>query len=195
MENTTETPKSKLHPLMAGAAGAVIIASLVAVAAITGNLPGSSAQKGPDQQASGGATAPAAKPAQQSGAPKQLASAPTTSHAKARCADCGVVVDVKEVVVKGESSGIGAVAGGVGGAVIGHEVMSGKNQGLATIAGGVVGAVAGNEIEKHAKTHKRYDVAVRMEDGSTKTVAYAEPPTWRSGDRVKVAGATLEPAK
>ena len=43
------------------------------------------------------------------------------------------------------------------------------------------------------KTHKRYDVAVRMEDGSTRTVSYEQAPTWRSGDHVRVAEGKIQP--
>ena len=182
----TDQTRSRIHPLMAGAAVAVIIASGVAVAAITGNLPGSSAQKAEPQPA-------AASPKQNTSAkPTQLASAPTATQAKAKCMDCGVVTDVKVVEVKGQGSGIGAVAGGVVGAVVGHEVVDGRNQGLATVAGGVAGAVAGHEIEKYSKNKKTHNVSIKMEDGSTKTIAYAEAPAWKPGDRVKVAGTKLE---
>ncbi len=214
---TTET-KSRLHPLVAGAAAAVIIFSLVGVAAITGHLPGSSAQKSesaagapPVSSASPGAAAPAttaasaaaskpspsapARPSQSAAAkPTQVAAAPA-APAKPRCIDCGTVIDVKMVEIKGEGSGIGAVAGGVAGGVLGHEIVDGKNQGIATIAGAAAGAFAGHQIEKHAKTKKRWDVAVKMEDGTAKTVAYAEAPAWKAGDKVRVAGATLEPRK
>ena len=42
-----EAQKTKLHPLVAGAAAAVIVAAGVAVAAITGVLPGSKAEIAP----------------------------------------------------------------------------------------------------------------------------------------------------
>jgi outer membrane lipoprotein SlyB len=202
---TTES-KSRIHPLMAGAAVAVIVFSLVGVAAVTGYLPGSSAQKAEPAPAassplssSAAPVAPSSTPAKQPQAaaspkPTQVASAPA-APAKARCVDCGTVLDVKVVEVKGEGSGLGAVAGGVAGGVLGHEVVDGKNQGIATIAGAAAGAFAGHQIEKHAKTKKRWDVAVRMQDGSTRTVAYAEAPAWKAGDKVRVAGATLEPLK
>jgi outer membrane lipoprotein SlyB len=196
---TTEN-KSRIHPLMAGAAAAVIIAAMVGVAAMTGNLPGSSAQKAEPAAAAPAkpAAAAAAKPAQPGAAKHtQVASAPTTaqaaSHPKAHCADCGVVTDVKLVEIKGEGSGVGAVGGAVVGGVVAHEIFDGKNQGLATIAGAAGGALAGNAIEKNVKTKKRYDVSIKMEDGSSKTIAYAEAPAWKAGDKVKVSGAKVEP--
>ena len=209
----TTQSRSRIHPLMAGAAVAVIVFSLVGVAAVTGYLPGSSAQKAEPAPAaasplssSAAPVAPSSAPAKQpqAASPKQAQAAPSkptqvaaaaAAPAKARCVDCGTVLDVKMVEVKGEGSGLGAVAGGVAGGVLGHEVVDGKNQGIATIAGAAAGAFAGHQIEKHAKTKKRWDVAVRMQDGSTRTVAYAEAPAWKAGDKVRVAGATLEPLK
>ena len=196
--------RSRLHPLVAGAAAAVIIASAVGVAAMTGKLPGSSAQQAEPQSGAPAASAPAAtaaqhpagnKPAHTAQKPVQVASAASsTAQAKPHCAACGVVTDVKEVVAKGEGSGVGAVGGAVVGGVVAHEIFDGRNQGLATIAGAAGGAVAGNAIEKNVKTKKHYEVAVRMDDGTSKTIAYAEAPAWKPGDKVKVAGAKLEPA-
>ncbi|HEX2567303.1 MAG TPA: glycine zipper 2TM domain-containing protein [Burkholderiales bacterium] len=194
--------KSRIHPLMATAAVAVIILSAVAVAAITGYLPGSNAQKADEQaamsqpQANTAKTpqASAAKPAQAAAQPRtQVASAAPahTAQAKPHCANCGVVQDVKEVELKGEGSGLGAVAGGVVGAVVGNQFGHGTGNTVMTVAGAAGGALAGNEIEKRAKTHKRYDVAVKMADGSMKTVSFEQQPTWRAGDHVKLENGTL----
>ncbi|MFN2646239.1 MAG: hypothetical protein ABR570_14715, partial [Burkholderiales bacterium] len=98
-----EGQKTRLHPLVAGAAAAVIIAAGVGVAAITGVLPGSKAEMAPT---------PEAKPAQV--AKTRVASAPQTQHrAVPVCRECGVIVEVKESDVLGKGTGIGAVAGGV----------------------------------------------------------------------------------
>ena len=207
-DSTLPNETRRIHPLVAGAAAAVIITSGVGVAAVTGYLPGSNAEKAdPAAQSAAPASAPGktaasgaaqshpAKPAHAAPARQQVASAQPTAQAKAHCAACGTVIDVKAVEVKGEGSGVGAVAGGVAGGVLAHEIFDGKNQGLATIAGAAGGAFAGNAIEKNVKTKKHYEVAVRMEDGSTKTLAYAEQPSWKSGDRVKVNGPNLEPAQ
>jgi outer membrane lipoprotein SlyB len=185
--------KRRLHPLVAGASVAVIVLSAVGVAAITGHLPGTQAEKGPEAQAV--ASAPAGKsldrPLQRPAPPRQqIAAAP------APCVNCAVVVGVTEVKVKGEGTGLGAVAGGVAGALLGNELGSGGSRGsrnVATVAGGAAGALAGHEIEKYARSGKRYDVALRMEDGSSRTVSFAELPTWRAGDRVRVVDGKIEP--
>ena len=199
-DQVMQQPKSRIHPLVAAASVGVILLCLVAVAAIMGWLPGSSAQKSdeqaaqqpPAQQQQAAASKPSApKPAQ---APHrtQVASA-TPAQSRPHCANCGVVQDVKEVDVKGEGSGLGAVAGGVVGAVVGNQFGHGTGNTVMTVAGAAGGALAGNEIEKHAKAHKRYDVAVRMPDGSMQTVSYEAQPSWRAGDRVRIVNGKLEP--
>lgn len=183
-----DTPtKSGIHPLMAGAAVAVIVAAGVAVAAITGYLPGSKAEiadKAPEKPA---VAQHPAKPAQSH--KQQVASAqPSSSKTQtaAVCQDCGVIVEVKEVEVKGKGTGIGAVAGGVGGAVVGHEIGDGSRAG--TAVGAVVGAVAGHQIERQARAHKKYEITVRMNDGSIRNLSdeSGTPVTLKSGDKVRV---------
>src|SRR5947208_739857 len=161
---------NRIHPLVAGAAVAVIVAGGVAVAAITGYLPGSKAEMAPEKAV----VSHPAKPAQ----PRQ--------HVAAACHDCGVIVEVKEVEVLGKGSGIGAVAGGVGGAVLGHEIGDGSRAG--TAVGAVVGAVAGHQIERKAREHKKYEITVRMNDGSTKQLSdeSGNPNSLKSGDKVRV---------
>jgi len=98
----------RIHPLMAGAAASVIVLSGVGVAALTGVLPRTQAEK-----------------------------AIESPVAKKACADCGVVVAVKLVEQKGDGTGLGAVVGGAAGAVVGHEITDGKDLGtLIGAAGG-----------------------------------------------------------
>ena len=176
-----EQAKSRLRPLLAGAAVAVIIAAGVAVAAITGYLPGSNAEIAPTDKAS-------APQASHPAAQRHVAAAKPESHphVAAVCHDCGVIMEVKEVDVMGKGSGIGAIAGGVGGAVLGHEIGDGSRAG--TAVGAVVGAVAGHQIERKAREHKKYEITVRMNDGSTKAVTdeSGDQVSWKSGDKVRV---------
>ena len=227
----TET-KSRIHPLLATAAIAVIVLCVVGVAAITGYLPGSSAQKTPPEPAAAltqpaapaaapvapapvaaasapaeTATAPKPKPAQAAAkpsapkspaqpvaapAPAPVVAAAPIAPPKPVCVDCGVVTGVSEVEVKGQASGLGAVAGGVAGAVIGNQVGSGSTRTIARIAGAAGGAYAGHQIEKNARTAKKYDVGVKLDDGTVRTISYDAPPTWRAGDRVRIVGGKLE---
>lgn len=105
------------------------------------------------------------------------------------CPECGVVMSVREVQVKGKGTGVGAVAGGVAGAVLGKELSGGKD--LGTLVGAAGGAIAGHEIERHARTTKRYQIQVRMTDGSERTVTYYTAPKWKAGDRVRLENGKL----
>ena len=105
------------------------------------------------------------------------------------CADCGVVVAVRQSEKKGEGTGVGAVVGGVAGAVLGREIADGRDAG--TLLGAAGGAVAGHQIERHARTTKRFHVDVRMENGTLKTVTSETQPAWKSGDRVRLQGGKL----
>jgi outer membrane lipoprotein SlyB len=116
----------------------------------------------------------------------------STYTSKTKCADCGRIESVQEIVTRGEGSGVGAVGGAVVGGAVGHQVGSGRGQDLATVAGAVGGAVAGNEIEKRVKSTKSYAITVRLDDGSSRVIYEANPPTWRPGDQVKVTNGTIQ---
>jgi uncharacterized protein YcfJ len=113
------------------------------------------------------------------------------SQAQARCDNCGVVVDMKEVKVKGESSGAGMVIGGIAGGVLGHQVGSGRGKDVATVAGAAGGAYAGNEIEKNNKSKTEYKVIVKMENGDERTFVYSQPSSYRVGDKVRIVDRKL----
>lgn len=125
--------------------------------------------------------------------PQPVAQPAPAAIAQARCYDCGEVAAVNAIEQKGEGSWIGPVAGGVGGAILGKQVGKGSGNTIMTILGAAGGAWAGHKIEQKVRTTTRWDVVVRMEDGSTRTVSAAEQPLWRVGDRVRVNNGTLEP--
>ena len=119
-----------------------------------------------------------------------LAALPAT-QSFAACVDCGTVVDVRTVTQKGESSGAGAVLGGIAGGVLGHQVGSGRGNTAATVVGAAGGAYVGNEVEKNRNTVTKYVVYVKMEDGSTRNWTYTKPTSYRVGDKVKVVDRKL----
>lgn len=129
--------------------------------------------------------APAAPAAQRvAQAPVERAKPPAPT-----CQNCGVVESVQAVKVKGDGTGVGAVAGGVLGGVVGNQFGSGNGRAAMTVLGAVGGGVAGNEVEKHVKAKTVYSVRVRMDDGSLRTLQQAQAPA--TGARVQVEGSTL----
>jgi outer membrane lipoprotein SlyB len=108
------------------------------------------------------------------------------------CATCGTVESVSTVQREAKPSGVGVVAGGVLGAIVGNQIGKGSGRAVATVAGAVGGGWAGNAIEKNMKKTTVYQVHVRMEDGSVKTIEQAAPAS--VGARVTVHGGALHPA-
>lgn len=170
------------HPLAWVAGIAVILFSVAGFAAIMGWIPtsiGGASNIEMDKSAKKAAPSGAAKTKTP---PAQVAS----SAPVAKCTTCGTIESVREIAAKGEGSGLGAAGGAVVGGLLGHQVGGGSGKQIATVVGAVGGAVAGNEVEKRVKATKSYDITVRLDDGSTRVINAANPPSWRSGDRVKI---------
>jgi len=205
----SNAPKSSTHPLVVGAAAAVILVSGLGAAAIMGWLPSSSGH-GADSNGQTPAAQVASAPVQ-AGTPAvvQASSAPvqapiqhhspavhhapvqTASNGPAICHECGVIESVNEIDTKGQGSGVGAVGGAVVGGLLGNQVGNGHGRQLATIAGAIGGAMAGNKIEGEVKATKSYDISVRLNDGSLRTFHQTSVPAWRSGDHVRVVDGSL----
>ncbi|MBX3651395.1 MAG: glycine zipper 2TM domain-containing protein [Burkholderiales bacterium] len=198
----------KINPLIALAAISVTLFSLVGIAMMTGILPSSfskssetvletAAPKAPEKQ--NARTDPPATPK----APAKTAAAkapaqPSTAQARPEpakaapvCNNCGVVASVNAIKLQGEGSGLGAVAGGVVGGLLGNQVGGGSGKKIATVAGAAGGAYAGHQTEKHLKSTVRYDVTVKMDDGSTQTFSYDTQPAFQAGSKVRVVNGLL----
>ena len=119
------------------------------------------------------------------------AAAPPRSATAAVCAHCGVVEAVTPVQQKGEATGLGAVGGAVVGGLLGSAVGGGDGKKAMTVIGAVGGGVAGNEIEKRQRATTVYQVKVRMDDGTLRTVTQATAPS--VGQKVTLEGEQLKP--
>ena len=117
------------------------------------------------------------------------------------CADCGTVEAVTAVQRQGEVNGVavgnttvglGTVAGGVVGGLLGNQVGGGNGKTAMTVLGAAGGAFAGNQIEKNMKKVTVYQVRVRMNDGSTRNVEVSS--SIPVGSRVIVEGNNLRMA-
>jgi outer membrane lipoprotein SlyB len=103
----------------------------------------------------------------------------------------GIVQSVLEVEQKGDAKGVGAVGGGLAGAVLGHNI--GDHNKLVTILGAAGGAFVGNQVEKQARATKHWELTVRYDDGTTQTFASEAQPFWHQGDRVRLYEGKLQP--
>lgn len=150
---------------------------------------------------------PATKPVQKS-KPKtttqKRAAKPATVHQAATnnvtekktqppiCQDCGTITAIDMVEQAGEGSGLGAIVGGVAGAVLGHQVGGGTGKDIATIAGAAGGAYAGHQVEKNVKKTKRYDITVKMENGQQHVVSLPDAGSFMVGDKIKLIDGKLQ---
>jgi outer membrane lipoprotein SlyB len=120
---------------------------------------------------------------------------PPVAAAPAVCHDCGVVASVRAIEKPGDGSGVGAVVGGVAGGATGSQFGKGRGQIVGTVIGAVGGAIAGHQVERHVvRKQTLYEITVRLEDGTTRTIVQDTEPAWHPGDPVRVDGDELRGA-
>lgn len=171
------------------AAGAVIALSAVGAGVMTGLIPGVSSQGNPPPVEPARVESRAPAPAPAAKEPARAASAQPVrpkATAPAVCADCGVIESVNAVEVPGEATGAGAVAGAIGGLIVGNQIGSGRGKTLAKVAGAAGGAYAGHQIEKNVRKKIEYHVAVRMDDGTHRTLVQPSGESLAAGARVRI---------
>ncbi len=88
----------------------------------------------------------------------------------------GVVVNVRDVKIEGNKSGVGAGAGVLGGGVAGSAIGSGgRSNAIGAIGGAVVGGIAGAVIEENATRQMGIEYVVETENGNLITLVQGEP--------------------
>jgi outer membrane lipoprotein SlyB len=190
-----QATSTRLHPLLAVAAVSLSVLCGVGVASLTGLVPLSKGEESPLQipsevikpiepaishpvakpaapkpvarKAAARAAAPVADP-ESVEAPQQIVEATKPQPLPGQLA---VVESVREVKEPGDAKGVGAIAGGV-----------------------VGGVLAGHQIEKQARADKRWQIGLRLDDGSQRTLSSETEPAWRTGDRVRLLDDKLQPA-
>jgi outer membrane lipoprotein SlyB len=86
-----------------------------------------------------------------------------------------VVLSVRNVVVDGSQSGIGAAVGGVTGAVAGS--TRGGSNAESNVIGllvGVAGAVAGNAVERMATREEAVEILVQLKNGDRRAIVQSK---------------------
>jgi outer membrane lipoprotein SlyB len=212
--NAMETTNSRLHPLLTAAAISVTVLSAVGVGTLTGLLPHSMGQ--PKEAAPVQIAQEVAKPATKPVQKKPVARAATphpsvpvaysdfgqeprlaqveTPRPVVKAGHVGTVQAVREVKDPGQHTGLGPIAGGIAGAVLGDQVGGhGNTRKILTVLGAAGGAYAGREIEKQARATKHWEIDVRGDDGAQETVRSEVVPTYNAGDRVRVLEGRLQP--
>ena len=113
------------------------------------------------------------------------------AHADSCKPDCGRITGIEHYTKEGTGSGVGVVAGGVAGALLGNQVGTGNTRTVATVGGAAGGAYLGNMAEKKVKTKKVSKVSVKMDSGNTRTFELGGNTQFANGDRVQVQDGKL----
>lgn len=146
--------------------------------------------KAPNSMAAPSSPKPVAVVKPPAGQAKPLVAPVGSVKSKPVCMDCATVTEVIPIEREGEAKGVGAVAGGVLGALVGNQFGKGQGKDVATIIGAVGGGIAGNQVEKKMKKVTVYQVRLRMDDGGIQGLEQTEPIG--VGARVRLQGNTLQ---
>lgn len=104
-------------------------------------------------------------------------------------AEYGRVQSIDLVRAENQTSGGGALVGGLVGAVVGRQIGSGSGRTAGTLVGAVGGALIGNQVEKNQRgAHDFYRVVIRTEYGQVRSFDYQQLADLRVGDRVRIEG-------
>ena len=98
----------------------------------------------------------------------------------------GVVESVRQVTIEGETTPVGALAGGIVGGVAGSNVGGGKGSTIGSVLGAVAGGMAGNAIEGQVSKKAGLEITVKLDSGQLIAVTQEADEAFRPGERVRV---------
>jgi len=100
--------------------------------------------------------------------------------------ELGIVEHVREVLIEGTKSGIGAAIGSAVGGIAGSEVGHGSGRQIATVLGAAGGGAAGAAAEEAATRQTGLEITVELDNGRLIAVTQAADEAFNIGDRVRV---------
>lgn len=107
-----------------------------------------------------------------------------------KCTNCGKVAEIRVSEASDWKKYAAPVGGAVVGGVIGNQFGGGSGKTALTVVGALGGGLLGHKVESKHRD-KVYEVVVRMDDGSHRTVTYQSQPPVREGDRVRLRDGQL----
>ena len=120
-----------------------------------------------------------------------LALAPADVAAQSKkCSNCGRVEQIRVSESSDWKKYAAPAAGAVVGGVIGNQFGGGSGKTALTIVGALGGGVLGHKAESKSRD-KVYEVVVKMDDGTHRTVTYKSQPPVREGERVRLRDGQL----
>ena len=136
------------------------------------------------------ATAPTAAPPPLVPPVSRAAPVPRVAQAPERpaCGDCAIVETIRVEPGTERRGVIGAIAGGIAGAVLGDKIAEAHRRHVMQALGAVAGALLGREIEMRQTSAPAYTVVLRLPDGSALERRYDQAPPFQVGDSVSLSG-------
>ena len=120
---------------------------------------------------------------------------PVPPPPKPLCTDCAVVESMRSVKAPPRGGWAGAVTGAIAGAIIATESAAPRDRPWTRWLGALGGGLVGREIERQATRRERFEVVLRLPDGSALTRSYDSAPAFKTGDTVSVSGSLRSGAR
>jgi len=105
---------------------------------------------------------------------------------QAHTVETGTVESVKEVMIEGTQTPLGAAAGGIAGGVLGSTIGRGSGRTLATVGGALAGAAGGALAEEAMTSKKGLEIVVKKDSGETIVVVQEADVPIHPNDRVRI---------
>lgn len=123
-----------------------------------------------------------------SGCPASMSGGAYTRNQARQAQDVqlGYVENVRQVLIEGTKSGVGAVSGAALGGLAGSTIGGGRGQVAGAIGGAVLGGVAGSAIEENVTRQPGLEITVRLDNGRMIAVTQAADEPFYPGDRVRL---------
>ncbi|NLR75177.1 glycine zipper 2TM domain-containing protein [Leeia aquatica] len=104
----------------------------------------------------------------------------------AQTVEFGVVQNVRQVIIEGSNSGVGAAGGAVIGGIAGSHVGKGSGQTVGAVVGGILGGLAGSAAERAATKRDGLEITVKLDSGRMIAIVQEADQAFRIGDKVQV---------
>ncbi|KJF80145.1 glycine zipper 2TM domain-containing protein [Photobacterium angustum] len=100
----------------------------------------------------------------------------------------GTVVRTQAVTLNGNGNGIGTLAGGAIGGILGSGVGGGTGSEIATIGGALLGGYLGNEAGEQVTKRNGVNLTIKLNSGRTVSIVQQVNPNvmFHAGERVQI---------
>lgn len=100
----------------------------------------------------------------------------------------GIVVRTQAVTLNGNGNGIGTLAGGAIGGILGSGVGGGTGSEIATIGGALLGGYLGNEAGEQVTKRNGVNLTIKLDSGHTVSIVQQVNPNvmFHTGERVQI---------